>query len=123
MFHQISVGGSHVLVGISGCAWRTSFICHTWPRVQDALGVSAFSTSHEAFAAEDLINAYRTGDAAAVKAVAAKPLFKTIDNQVHNQLCNRQLHAMLRGYAGVDRKRANAISFDRHNMRKTSCRT
>ena len=49
--------------------------------MQDALGVPAFSTSEEAFAAEDLFNAYRSGDAAAVKAVVAKPLFKTIDNQ------------------------------------------
>ena len=44
--------------------------------------MSAFSTSEEAFAAEDLFDAYRSGDAAAVRAVAAKPLFKTIDNQV-----------------------------------------
>ena len=50
--------------------------------VQDALGVPAFSTSQEAFAAEDLFGAYRTGYAAAVKALVAKPLFRTIDNQV-----------------------------------------
>jgi len=54
---------------------------------QDALGVSAFSTSQEAFAAEDLFDAYRSGDAAAVRAVAAKPLFKTIDNQARAALC------------------------------------
>ena len=59
---------------------------------QDALGVPAFSTSQEAFAAEDLFNAYRSGDAAAVKALVAKPLFRTIDNQVREplQVCRRR---------------------------------
>jgi hypothetical protein len=55
-------------------------------RVQDALGVPAFSTSQEAFAAEDLFNAYLIGDATAVKAIVAKPLFRTIDNQVREPL-------------------------------------
>ena len=49
---------------------------------QDALGVSAFCTSQEAFSAEDLFAAYRSGSAESVKATAAKPLFKTIDIQV-----------------------------------------
>ena len=48
--------------------------------------MSAFSTSEEAFAAEDLFDAYRSGDAAAVKAVVIKPLFRTIDNQARATL-------------------------------------
>ena len=50
--------------------------------LQDALCVSAFCTSQEAFAAEDLFSAYRSGAADEVRAAAAKPLFKTIDISV-----------------------------------------
>ena len=35
--------------------------------LQDSMGVPTFSSSDEAFAAEDLLNAYRSGDAAQIK--------------------------------------------------------
>lgn len=51
--------------------------------MQDALGVDAFSSSEQAFAAEKLLEAYRCGDAGAVrKSVASQNLFLDLDNQV-----------------------------------------
>lgn len=50
--------------------------------VQDALEVAVFTTSEEAFGADDLFNAYRSGSADEVKAViASKSLFMNLDNQ------------------------------------------
>lgn len=51
--------------------------------LQDILGVDAFSSSDEAFAAEELFEAYKTADAGAIlKVVASKPSFMSLDNQV-----------------------------------------
>lgn len=47
--------------------------------------MSAFCTSQEAFSAEDLFTAYRSGAAEGVKAAVAKPMFKTIDIQVRRE--------------------------------------
>ena len=53
------------------------------PGMQDALDVPAFSGSEEAQIAEGLIDAYRTGDAEAVRQfVASHPIFLELDNQV-----------------------------------------
>ena len=50
---------------------------------QDALGVSAFSSSQEAFVAEALFEAYRSQDAEAVKRVVkAKHVLSDLDNAV-----------------------------------------
>ena len=51
--------------------------------LQDALAVESFTSSKEAFAADDLMEAFRTGDAAHVqKVVATNFLFRELDNQV-----------------------------------------
>lgn len=51
--------------------------------LQDALGVDAFNVSSEALAADALLDAYRSGDEAAIKQViSSKPLFMELDNQV-----------------------------------------
>ena len=51
--------------------------------LQDALAVESFTSSKEAFAADDLMEAYRSGDAAHVqKVVATNFLFRELDNQV-----------------------------------------
>ena len=50
---------------------------------QDALGVTAFSSSEEAFVAEALFEAYRSQDAEAVKGVVkAKHILSDLDNAV-----------------------------------------
>ena len=55
--------------------------------LQDALGVEAFSRSEQAFAAEDLFNAYQSADAGAIrKCISSKPIFLDLDNQVHSCL-------------------------------------
>ena len=54
--------------------------------LQDALAVESFTSSKEAFAADDLMEAYRSGDAAHVqKVVATNFLFRELDNQVSSQ--------------------------------------
>lgn len=54
-----------------------------WAVYQDALAVSAFCTSNEAFAAEALFDAYRTAFPAAVAAaVSGNQAFLHLDNQV-----------------------------------------
>ena len=51
--------------------------------LQDALAVESFTSSKEAFAADDLMEAFRSGDTAQVqKVVAANFLFRELDNQV-----------------------------------------
>ena len=51
--------------------------------LQDALAVESFTSSKEAFAADDLMEAFRSGDAAHVqKVVATNFLFRELDNQV-----------------------------------------
>ncbi len=51
--------------------------------LQDALGVTAFSSSEEAFVAEALFEAYRSQDAEAVKSVVkAKHILSDLDNAV-----------------------------------------
>ena len=51
--------------------------------VQDAMEVEVFSSSDEAFAAEALFQAYRSGDAEEVKrCVAQTGAFLELDNQV-----------------------------------------
>ena len=57
--------------------------------MQDALEVPAFSGSEEAQVAEGLLDAYRTGDAEAVRQfVASHSLFLELDNQVsYPSLC------------------------------------
>ena len=51
--------------------------------LQDALAVESFTSSKEAFAADDLMEAFRSGDAAQVqKVVATNFLFRELDNQV-----------------------------------------
>lgn len=53
--------------------------------LQDALAVESFTSSKEAFAADDLMEAFRSGDAAQVqKVVADNFLFRELDNQVSN---------------------------------------
>lgn len=53
--------------------------------MQDALDVPAFSGSEEAQIAEGLLDAYRTGDAEAVRQfVASHPIFLELDNQVRS---------------------------------------
>jgi hypothetical protein len=65
------VGAS--LVWQRWCAWW-------W---QDALAVAVFSTSEEAFSADDLFSAYRKGDADAVRSlIGSRSLFVNLDNQV-----------------------------------------
>ena len=52
------------------------------PAVQDALEVETFSSSDEAFAAEALFDAYRTGDPeAVVKLVKKNQTLSNLDNQ------------------------------------------
>ncbi|KAK9815390.1 hypothetical protein WJX72_002807 [[Myrmecia] bisecta] len=54
-----------------------------WATYQDALGVDNFTSCEEAFAADALFDAYKTGDAEEVrKVLAAKHIFKDLDNQV-----------------------------------------
>ena len=56
---------------------------HMQHALQDALGVDAFTSSDEAFAAEALLEAYRSGDPDAVASVVkAKACFASMDNQV-----------------------------------------
>lgn len=51
--------------------------------MQDALGVDAFSCSSDALVAEALLDAYKSGDEAAIRnVVATKPVFQDLDNQV-----------------------------------------
>lgn len=52
-------------------------------RPQDALTVPNFTTSDESFATEELVNAYRAGDAEAIaKLITSNSIFMNIDNQV-----------------------------------------
>ncbi len=52
-------------------------------RPQDALTVPNFTTSDESFATEELVNAYRAGDAEAIaKLITPNSIFMNIDNQV-----------------------------------------
>jgi gamma-soluble NSF attachment protein len=54
-----------------------------WLTYQDALAVDAFISSDEAFAADALLAAYRTGDETAVAStVKSNPVFNYLDNQV-----------------------------------------
>ncbi|KAI3428586.1 hypothetical protein D9Q98_007408 [Chlorella vulgaris] len=54
-----------------------------WATYQDALGVDAFMSSDEAFAADALFDAYRSGDSAAIQAtVKRSAVFSNLDNQV-----------------------------------------
>ena len=55
--------------------------------MQDALGVDAFSCSSEALVAEALLDAYKSGDEAAIRQViASKPIFQDLDNQASTWL-------------------------------------
>ena len=50
---------------------------------QDALEVDSFSQSEEAFAAESLFDAYRTGSAEDIKrCISKRSIFTDLDNQV-----------------------------------------
>jgi hypothetical protein len=50
---------------------------------QDALEVAAYGPSQQARAAEDLFDAYRSGDGEAVKkCIASSAIFGDLDNQV-----------------------------------------
>ena len=53
-----------------------------WAVYQDALGVEAFAASEQAAEAEALLDAYRSGDVAAVKSRAMGPVFLDLDTQV-----------------------------------------
>ena len=61
--------------------------------IQDALAVPVFSGSEEARVAEELLDAYRTGDAEAVRqCVASHAVFLELDNQVRaRHLCKSRL--------------------------------
>jgi hypothetical protein len=61
------------------CQLEISCHCH----LQDALTVQNFTTSEEAFAAEDLCNAFRSGDAEKITAlIKPNSLYLNVDNQV-----------------------------------------
>lgn len=56
---------------------------NAWATYQDALGVDNFMSSDEAFAADALFDAYRSGDPAAIQAaVKRSAVFSNLDNQV-----------------------------------------
>lgn len=60
---------------------------------QDALAVDAFSTSEQAFGAEKLLEAYRSGDPEAVrKSIASQSLFLDLDNQVRSHMHPYMIH-------------------------------
>jgi hypothetical protein len=60
--------------------------CHC--HLQDALTVQNFTTSEEAFAAEDLCNAFRSGDADKITAlIKPNSLYLNVDNQVSCRRC------------------------------------
>ena len=68
--------------------------------MQDALGVDAFSCSSEALVAEALLDAYKSGDEAAIRQViASKPIFQDLDNQAsinnNNRNTNNACHSGL----------------------------
>eukprot|EP00891_Asterochloris_glomerata_P009374 jgi/Astpho2/9374/Aster-01643 len=71
---------------------------------QDALAVESFTSSKEAFAADDLMEAFRSGDAAQVqKVVADNFLFRELDNQVARlakKLPNGDLQALASALGG-----------------------
>lgn len=54
-----------------------------WITYQDALAVDTFTSSDEAFAADALFDAYRSGEAAAIQGtIKHSPVFTNLDNQV-----------------------------------------
>eukprot|EP00884_Botryococcus_braunii_P003843 jgi/Botrbrau1/1345/Bobra.0063s0056.1 len=57
-------------------------VAGAWAAHRDALEVGAYGSSQQARAAEDLFDAYRSGDAEAIRAVAMGPIFGDLDNQV-----------------------------------------
>ena len=57
--------------------------CNGSAALQDAMAVDAFSSCQQAYAAEELFDAYRKADAEAVKAcVARNSVFADLDTQV-----------------------------------------
>lgn len=76
-----------------------------WQVYQEVLGVDMFATSDEAFAADALFEAYRSGNAELIrKVVASKTVFKFLDASIGRlamKLPSTNLPAMARDLGGV----------------------
>lgn len=79
-----------------------------WVTYQDALGVENFSSSDEAFAADSLFDAYRSGEAAVIQeTVKRNAVFTNLDNQVARlarKLPQGDVAVMSMQLGGTDRK-------------------
>lgn len=69
---QMQAGGQHAIrqSGTSIISW-----------VQDAMEVPVYGSSSQAAAANDLFDAYRSGDVDAIRSIVREPRFEDLDNQ------------------------------------------
>lgn len=67
-----------VIIWLAGQDARQAYLCH-----QDALQVCVFTCSNEAFAAEELLTAFRSNNATQIaKLITPNSVFMNIDNQI-----------------------------------------